>query len=132
MENKTNPCINCAYSNAWGDSTRTETCKGRKERISWDRLSEISTKCMHELLANDSAYAKEFFREELDLTEEECDYFEITTETEPYEFGCPDCPYYYPDDFENGEPERCHYQGEDGYAPCSYEEEPEVDWSEYE
>lgn len=48
---------------------------------------------------------------------------ENPTETEPYEFTCNDCPYFYAD--EEDEPARCHYHGEDRYAPCNYEEPEE-------
>ena len=125
MENTNYPCRNCTYSNVCGDSTRTETCNGKKDRISWERLSEIATKALHKLLELDHEEATEFFKDELDLIENECEYFELPTEIKPYEFTCSDCPYYYSDSYGeeyNGEPERCHYQGEDGYAPCSYEE----------
>jgi hypothetical protein len=48
---------------------------------------------------------------------------ETTTEPEEHKFTCSDCPYHYSDD--DGEPECCHYNGEDNYAPCSYEEPKE-------
>lgn len=101
-----------------------------KNKITWERLSEIATQALHGLIEDDYDCAMEYFRDTIELTEEEREYFGIPTEIEPHEFGCPDCPYYYAD--EEDEPERCHYQGEDRYAPCSYEEPEEVDWSDYE
>ena len=96
-----------------------------KNKITWDRLSEIATKCMHELLENDSAYAKEFFKDELDLTEEECTYFEVTTELEEddedTEFNCTMCPYHYYDEGEDYP--SCHHTSDDLTAPCEYEPE---------
>ena len=46
-------------------------------------------------------------------------------------FTCNDCPFFYADSDENDEPERCHYQGVEGEAPCSYEPPEEVNWEEY-
>ena len=103
-----------------------------KNKITWERMSEIATQALHKLLEYDREEAIEFFNEELYLTEEESKYFEVPTESEPYEFTCSDCPYYYSDSYEDDEPERCHYTNHDGCAPCEYEEPEETDWSQYE
>ena len=91
-----------------------------KNAIPWERMDEIATKCLHKLLEFDYEEATEFFKDELDLTEEECKYFEVTTETEPHEFTCEDCPYHYCDDYEDYP--SCHHNGEYP-APCEYEED---------
>jgi hypothetical protein len=101
-----------------------------KEKISWERMSEIATQALHKLLEFDYGEGTEFFKEELNLTEEECKYFEVSTETEKHEFTCEDCPYHYCDDYEDYP--SCHYQGEDNYAPCSYEEPYEENYDDYE
>ena len=41
------------------------------------RLDEIATKAIHKLLEIDELTAKEFFVDDLDITEEEINYFEI-------------------------------------------------------
>ena len=56
--------------------------KNVKERITWDRLSEIATQCLHALYEAEPIEAMEYFRDTLDLTEEEREYFEVPTETE--------------------------------------------------
>ena len=54
----------------------------------------------------------------------------VITGREEHKFTCEDCPYHYCDEDEHYP--SCHYNGDDNYAPCSYEESEEVDWSEYE
>lgn len=63
----------------------TPTEKIKKE-ISWDRLSEIATQALHGLIEDDYDSAMEYFRDTIDLTEEEREYFGIPTETEEYEY----------------------------------------------
>ena len=53
-----------------------------KKTISWDRLSEIATQALHGLLEDDKESAMEYFRDTIDLTDEEREYFGIPTETE--------------------------------------------------
>ena len=92
-----------------------------KPNISWDRLSEIATQALHGLIEDDYDSAMEYFRDTLDLTDEEREYFGVPTESEEeHEFTCSDCPYHYTDEGEDYP--SCHYNGEDNYAPCSYEE----------
>ena len=55
---------------------------------------------------------------------------EVYDDNKDYTFTCEDCPYHYYDEDEGFE--TCHYNGEDNYAPCSYGEPEEVDWSQYE
>lgn len=43
----------------------------------YDRLSEISTKLIHQYIEDDEYLAKNLFEDDLDLTEEEYKYFEI-------------------------------------------------------
>ena len=62
-----------------------ENNKNIKEKITWDRMCEIATKALHKLLEDDEEAAIEFFREELDLSEEEREYFEVPTEEEFYD-----------------------------------------------
>ena len=109
---------------------RRNTVENIKEKITWERLSEIATQALHGLIEDDYETAMEYFRDTIDLTEEEREYFGVPTESEPHEFTCSDCPYHYADDYEDYP--SCHYNGDDGYAPCSYEEPEEVDWSEFE
>jgi hypothetical protein len=96
--------------------------------ISWERLSEIATKSLHKLHELDYEDAIEFFKEELDLSEEECAYFEVTTETETH-LTCEDCPYHWTDEGEAYP--SCHYNGDD-LAPCEYEDDNyNYDYEEY-
>ena len=50
--------------------------------ISWERLSEIATQALHGLLEDDRESAMEYFRDTIDLTDEEREYFGVPTETE--------------------------------------------------
>lgn len=45
--------------------------------ISWERLSEIATSVLHEIIRYDSNIAAELILDELDMTDEELDYFGI-------------------------------------------------------
>lgn len=45
--------------------------------ISWERLSEIATSALHEIIRYDSKIAAELILDELDMTDEELDYFGI-------------------------------------------------------
>ena len=49
-----------------------------------DRLDEIATKCIHQLLEEDYDDAMEFLRDEIDLSEDECEYFEVDLEDEDF------------------------------------------------
>lgn len=101
-----------------------------KKKITWERLSEIATQALHGLIEDDYDSAMEYFRDTLDLTDEEREYFGVPTESEEkHKLTCSDCPYYYCDD--EGEPEWCHYRGEERYAPCSYEEPEECHEEDY-
>ena len=103
--------------------------KNIKKTITWDRLSEIATNCLHALYEAEPYEAMEYFRDTLDLTDEEREYFGIPTETEDdTEFNCSMCPYHYCD--EEDDYPTCHYNGDDGYAPCTYEEPEEVNYEE--
>ena len=53
-----------------------------KKQITWERLSEIATQCLHALYEAEPIEAMEYFKETLDLTDEERAYFEVPTETE--------------------------------------------------
>ena len=93
-----------------------------KNKITWDRLSEIATQALHGLLEDDYDSAMEYFRDTIDLTEEEREYFGIPTETEDDdELTCDNCPYYYYD--EVAAYPRCHHTDNDLPAPCEYEPE---------
>ena len=48
-----------------------------KEGIGWYRMDEIATKAIDKLIENDSYEAEEFLREELDLDDDEVEYFGI-------------------------------------------------------
>lgn len=91
------------------------------------RFREIAEKAVAKLMEIDFEEAMEFFRDELDLDEEERKYFEIPEETEKEEFSCKICPYFCTD--LDGDFPYCHYDYDDGYAPCEtedyYEEEYE-------
>lgn len=80
-----NTCKNCAYFNVCGDVERTEPCNGKKVKIDTIRYQEIAEKAVSKLMEIDPEEAMEFFRDELDLTEEEREYFEIPTEDEFYD-----------------------------------------------
>lgn len=80
-----NTCKNCTYFDVCGDVERTEPCAGKKEKITAIRYQEIAEKAVSKLMEIDSEEAMEFFREELDLTEEEKKYFEIPVEYDDYE-----------------------------------------------
>lgn len=108
--------------------------KNIKDNITWERLSEIATNCLHALYEAEPIEAMEYFKEELDLTDEEREYFGVPTEMvydndKDYDLSCEDCPYHWADDGEDYP--SCHYNGEDGYAPCSSEEPEEIDYDEY-
>lgn len=47
----------------------------------------------------------------------------------PREIKCIDCPYYWWDEL--GEPSYCHYQYDDGYAPCEIEDKERETEDEY-
>lgn len=78
-------CKNCAYFNVCGAVEKTEPCDGKKTKIDPIRYQEIAEKAVSKLMEIDSEEAMEFFREELDLTEEEWEYFEIPMEYDDYE-----------------------------------------------
>ena len=88
------------------------------------RFKEIAEKAVAKLIELDYEEAMEFFRDELDLDEEEREYFEIPEETEEEEFSCKYCPYYWTD--HDGDIPSCHHDGFD-QAPC----EIEPDYDEY-
>lgn len=97
------------------------------------RFKEIAEKTVQKLIELDYEEAMEFFRDELDLDEEERRYFEIPEETEKEGFTCVDCPYYWTD--HDGDIPYCHH--EDSYlspAPCEYDDyyEEEDEYDEYE
>lgn len=97
------------------------------------RYREIAEKTVQKLIELDYEEAMEFFRDELDLDEEERRYFEIPEETENEGFTCVDCPYYWTD--HDGDIPYCHH--EDSYlspAPCEYDDyyEEEDEYDEYE
>lgn len=73
----TENCRHCevAHPELW-DEPRLQ------ERFPWCRLDEIASKCIHALIEAEPIEAEIFFKGELDLTEEERDYFEIPTPTE--------------------------------------------------
>ena len=48
-----------------------------KEGIGWYRMDEIATKAIDKLIENDPYEAEEFLREELDLDDDEVEYFGI-------------------------------------------------------
>lgn len=93
------------------------------------RFREIAEKAVQKLLELDYEEAMEFFRDELDLDDEERKYFEIPEETEEEEFSCKYCPYYWTD--HDGDIPYCHH--DDSYlsrpAPC---EEDDYYENEYE
>lgn len=118
-----NTCKNCVYFNVCGDVERTEPCKGKKVNISWDRMCELATKAMHKLLEDDYDSAMEFFEDEAELEDFEREFFGVPMEKEEYKFTCKDCPYHWTDI--DGDIPYCHYDGEERYAPCSYEDDYE-------
>lgn len=91
-----------------------------KKEITWERLSEIATQALHGLLEDDYDSAMEYFRDTIDLTDEEREYFGVPTETEDEEkeLTCSNCPYHYYDEDEGYE--TCHCTDSD-FAPCEYE-----------
>ena len=54
--------------------------------ISWERLSEIATSVLHEILDYETNFARELIIDELNMADEELDYFEINkADLEPEE-----------------------------------------------
>ncbi len=53
-----------------------------KEYVSRSRLEEIATDCIYALIEDDRETALEYFKQELDLTEDEYKYFGINRESE--------------------------------------------------
>ena len=78
---------NCKYYSNCGNLENCINCSGYKsksedikEQIPWGRMSEIATYALHGLLEDDYDTAMEYFRDTIELTDEERDYFGI-----PYE-----------------------------------------------
>lgn len=46
--------------------------------ISWDRMNEIASQCVDGLIIDGMYEAKEYFRDVIDMSEEEAEYFGIT------------------------------------------------------
>lgn len=68
--------------------------KDIKEIITWERLSEIATQALHGLIEDDYDSAMEYFRDTIDLTEEEREYFGVPTESDSDEDDYIDCDYH--------------------------------------
>ena len=56
--------------------------KDIKKMIPWERMDEIATKCLHALMEAEPYEAMEYFKDELYLSEEEMEYFGLSTEME--------------------------------------------------
>lgn len=57
-----------------------------KREICWDRLSEISTQALQGLIEDDYDSAMEYFRDTIELTDEEREYFGIDKEEDEDDF----------------------------------------------
>ena len=81
----------------------------KEKEITALRFKEIAEKAVAKLIELDYEEAMEFFRDELDLDEEERRYFEVPTDTEPEDedFTCKCCPYYWTD--HDGDIPYCHH-----------------------
>ena len=88
-------CCEVAHPIEW-DEEKLE------EKIPRCRMDEIASKSLHALIETEPIEAEIYFREELDLTDEERKYFEIPTPTELYEdedvYDCFSYDYYGYDD----------------------------------
>lgn len=78
---------NCKYYNDCGNAENCQLCSGYeietkdiKRQIPWERMSEIATQALQGLLEDDYDSAMEYFKDTIELTEEERDYFGIPTE----------------------------------------------------
>lgn len=75
----------CKYYSNCGNAENCANCNGYekdiKKMIPWERMDEIASKCLHALYEAEPIEAMEYFREELDLTDEEMEYFCIPMET---------------------------------------------------
>jgi hypothetical protein len=67
------------------DSLLETPTENIKNKITWDRLSEIATQALHGLIEDDYDSAMEYFRDTIDLTDEEREYFGVPTESEDEE-----------------------------------------------
>ena len=106
----TEHCRYCevAHPEEWDEEKLEEKLE---RKIPWCRMDEIASKCLHALIEAEPIEAEEYFRSELDLTDEEREYFEIPTSTEMlYEDedirDCLDCP----DDECTGHCASCNYR----------------------
>lgn len=63
---------------------------------------------------------------DVDLNE----YTFAKADKEPKVFTCADCPYHWKEEYE--EYPSCHYNGDDGYAPCEYNEPEDYEYEDYE
>lgn len=79
-----------------------------KELIPWERMDEIASKAIDKLFQMDSEEAREFLEEEVEITDEEKNYF------------CIDQFFEDEDEPRNWTP--CDEADEDGHHHCPYEE----------
>ena len=91
-----------------------------------EHMTQIATAALHMLKANLDKYDFEEFIAEQDIDDEQLKFFGLDEEEEK-EFTCSDCPYHWRDEYD--EYPSCHYNGDERYAPCAYEEyEEQEEW----